>query len=200
MTGQTHSTEEQALKNAVAEASMEWFDDPGIVSSAKLVNATAALDAFRTPKAEEVPARCEPPEWARKDRYHWLEIAGSFVPKEWSDDRSHWRLNAGNFTRPEDMAAEGWRYHSPAKPLPTEQEPTRQAIRDFARMLEPESMEQIVDYTLDALRTFKPLPAEIEVSAPIDYGIIDRYIAEHCRKLIQQIVTLYDPSKARGEV
>lgn len=200
---QTES-DEQALKDAVVEAGMEWYANPSGANGEAICKSVSALlaHALRTPKAEEIPApRCEPPQkyWHHTDHFvKRTDKDGWFIRSAYWDDGG-WYIAGGPNLTVDEATRGGWSWHglavvkpncenisqmdekrndiselsSHAKPLPIEQEPTEDAIVKFA--LEHKSIPtlnsgDVVAYTLDALRTFKPLPAEIEVS---DEGLGD---------------------------
>lgn len=183
--GKMGATDEQALKDAVVKSainmrrffvnsdredasSLTRMIEVPSADSAAFDQALEALRLFRTPKAEEVPARCEPPEWANAEPYHWIHRGNPANPwvAEWLVAEKRWlmvdydRLMLGKQSAVE--AGENlFVWHSVAKPLPTEQEPTRESVRAWvkAKTGDDDNTGGATDYLFDALRTFKPLPA-----------------------------------------
>ena len=59
--------------------------------------------------------RCEPPEKARGERYHWLAHKTSAFPAEWNALDECWRIS-GKVYDPQEVARWGYRWLAVAKP------------------------------------------------------------------------------------
>jgi hypothetical protein len=120
--------EHEALKDAVVEAAVCLEDARNRIHATALTldevreahddfaAAVEALRLFRTPKVEPEVERCEPPEWAKREKYHWLTADdGTEAPYEW--DCGQWcEIYRADAISPEYLGELGWKWHSVAKP------------------------------------------------------------------------------------
>jgi hypothetical protein len=111
----TDTPDIEALRERVIEAA-DAFERNRASSDPKWI--TALWDATTKHRAATAPAsRCEPPEWAKGEEWHWLEHSSTFEPWRRNHDGRWYRghIDAPLLT-PEYMAETGWSWHSVAKP------------------------------------------------------------------------------------
>lgn len=169
--------DEQALKDAVVEAGIT-LRALGMLDSgyaAALTRHDAAIDAYLThltPKPVPAP-RCEPPEWAKQEGWHWLKRHDRdvFWPWFWYSGNSDWRTEKPDSASPEEVHGWGWRYHSvaePAKPQVQKVEASDEAMIEFINdgwyipgILEPDAMRRHLARMIEAaLAKFIPYNPE----------------------------------------
>lgn len=184
---QNYAATEQALQGAVAEKGVAYvaaYDGPGNATTAlgALLEAGRALRLFRKPKAEEVPAKTATREFVNEFGndiaiFVMAGRAGKNISSRVAmrGPRSEFESNMTRMEL-EQLYAAIAEICSPARPLSTEQEPMDGAHMSYLAerwatyhddggiRYEFESASDLAEF----VRTFKPLPAEIEVSEPDD--------------------------------
>lgn len=117
-------TQELADEQALRDAVVKWalLADEASPFTADLDRCEAAraeaIEALRTHRTKLEPARCEPPEWAKGEIWHWLkrEDSGATWPWHWFSGSLDWKTVDDGVISPEELSAAGWSWHSVAKP------------------------------------------------------------------------------------